>query len=241
MKAFILSLSTCVSLATTAFAQNNTVTLTQIGTAQEASVSQAGSKLTATVTQEGADQNAIISQKGFGYSEVIISQGQNTADNQATITQVSGGAGGSYGVISQVNASGNKATITQTVSTNGGDNFATITQGSSIGVVLAGAAGATSTNNQATITIEGSNNRSRILQVGDNNSLTTSQYGEGNLVKGVLGNPAGTNPEEATQLGVGNSLSVVQSSPLGVSFGTNTVNVYQSGMSNVGTVNQTNQ
>ena len=116
MKAFILSLSTCVGLATTAFTQNNTVTLTQIGTAQEASVSQIGKALTATVTQAGTDQNATISQKGFGYSEAIISQGQNTADNQATITQVSAGAGGSYGVISQVNASGNKATITQTVS-----------------------------------------------------------------------------------------------------------------------------
>ncbi|SOD99557.1 hypothetical protein [Spirosoma fluviale] len=241
MKAFILSLSTYAVLATTSFAQNNTVTLSQIGTSQNASVNQIGSKLTATVSQEGNDQLATISQKGFGYSEAIISQGQNAAYNQATITQVSGGTGGSYGVIRQVSASDNKAIITQNVSTGGGDNFATITQGSVSGVVLAGPASAVSTNNQTTIYIDGSNNRSRILQVGDNNSMTTSQYGEGNLIKGVLGNPAGTNAEEATQLGEANSLTIIQSSPLGSSFGTNTVNVYQSGISNVSTVNQSNQ
>ena len=235
---------------------DNTATVTQTGSTNQATVNQLGVdtngggqgdsyKNTATVTQSGQNNKGFVTQNDF------------SSNNQATINQAGGGAG-DLATISQItNAFNNVATVNQGSLSTGGNtakitqqqtypeagllgNSATINQnttvagGGNYAEIIQGIptnpGGTYSNQNLATISQQGSSNQARLQQTGDLNTATISQNGNGNILQGLTG--AGS---FATQIGTSNSLTLTQTSVTNA----NIANVGQNGTGNVGVITQT--
>ncbi|MBO0938827.1 hypothetical protein J2I47_19905 [Fibrella sp. HMF5335] len=203
----------------------NTITVTQTAGNHTAAVDQ---------NDDSQGNTATVVQEGFGADDAQVHQSGFSGNGTASIHQGTGNTGTSIAFINMKNQAGanSSATINQNVGTGtGGNNTARIHQGLA-GNSAAEIAITASYGNQAQIDQHGASNTAQQYQLGTNNQADIMQTGSNNVVKGTA---LFRDPNYSTQIGQGNSMSVMQ-----LGMGGNTAALYQQGMSNSGTIMQRN-
>lgn len=189
------------------------------------------------------DNRAAINQHDNS-SLAVIDQVTETANNEATINQGSStnSGTGNTATMGQANAyaeggmTGNKATIDQNTTRDGGNNEAQVFQGRDPSVTTPRVVAlGVSSQNKAYVSQQGSNNAGLLFQAGDKQDADIKQTGKGNIVKGTT---LADFSDYATQYGMSNSLTVKQDN-IGAPGVTNTAASFQYGTGNVSTFTQT--
>lgn len=205
-------------------ATNNVATLKQIS----------GSGLKVDVQQSyGANNNRTETNQYGTNSEISVEQ-VASSDNKAFVNQGATGAtsfNNKARVYQKDGSQQGEITINQNRTKSGSANYAQVEQAYP---------GGTSTLNKATLSQEGSRNTTRLSQTGTGNHIAMiSQTGNNNLVQGP-----GTSLYEvgpmAVQKGIGNQMTVSQTSPDGSNTAIfNTARLSQDGMANTINLTQT--